>query len=68
MIEALEKAKDAFIQNGPHARDYYVQGDGAPSQAQKEHVDRVVKLGDMIREMHEIAENILMQPNWNGKD
>jgi ferredoxin-NADP reductase len=51
---ALKMAVDALSATAPNARDYYVAGPDAFSTAQREHVERIRRLGDVHDEIHEI--------------
>lgn len=45
----------------PHGRDYYLLGDGAYTQAVKEHEARIAAIRKVLDEVNAIAENISAQ-------
>lgn len=55
---AVLKAIEAVQQNGPHPRDYYVQGNDAWRQAEREHVERMQKLKNVEQEIYAIMLHI----------
>jgi hypothetical protein len=58
VLEALRWARDAMRRAAPHGRDYYIQGDQAFNNANGEHVARLDKLTDIMREYEAMAEYI----------
>ncbi len=53
---AVNDAVKALSKVGPNARDYYVQGDAAFTEAQKEHRARLGKLIEVADELMAIGE------------
>jgi hypothetical protein len=61
MGNALRMAINVIEQNGPHGRDYYIQGADAIRKAQQEHKVRLEKLESVLSELKAIAINISEQ-------
>jgi hypothetical protein len=59
--QALDNAIELLAEAAPNARDYYPQGDGAFSEAQREHNDRMIKLTDVLREVQDIWLHVVNQ-------
>jgi hypothetical protein len=57
-IKALRAATDALSAAAPHGRDYYVQGPLAFTVARDEHVARLTKITEVIREIEALALHI----------
>jgi hypothetical protein len=58
-INSLHAAIRTLSENAPHARDYYVQGDGpAFYEATKEHTDRIQKIAEVRAELCNLVEKI----------
>lgn len=57
-LRALRAAEAAIAKAGPHARDYYVQGDDAFRQAQAQHVHRLLAIDNITGELEAIAEKL----------
>jgi hypothetical protein len=57
-VQAVSSAIDAMCEAGPNARDYYMQGDTAAFDAQREHEDRVKRLKMVRDELREIWEGV----------
>lgn len=55
---AVRAALEKVAENGPNARDYYVQLPGAYSEAQREHEKRLADLRRIAVELSEIAEHV----------
>ena len=58
--QGLRAALDGLREASPNGRDYYVQGDGALKEAQREHasrLDRVRAVLDEIEALHEQTAN-----------
>ncbi len=53
-IRQLQVAIDKVHETYPNGRDYYPQGDGAISQAMKEHADRIALLKSVHDELSAI--------------
>ena len=53
--------QDALIEARPNARDYYVAGDGAFSEAQAQHVARLAKVREVMDELEAIAAAVQSQ-------
>ena len=60
-MTALRKAENVLQENGPNARDYYIQGAEAFPQAVRDHEERIQKLRSVREELQAIAESILSQ-------
>lgn len=61
MIEAIRDAHKVLQNNGPHARDYYVQDPEAYAEAAQQHMDRMLALSKIEKELTEIAKNVSKQ-------
>jgi hypothetical protein len=57
-LAALRAALDAMIEAYPNGRDYYTQGAGAGTQAQREHEARIAAVVAVVDEYDAIAEAI----------
>ena len=57
-INALREASVKIGHAGPNARDYYVQGHDAFTQARDQHVARLIKLAEVQKELEQIAEKL----------
>lgn len=57
-LVAIDRALDVLVQAAPHGRDYYVQGDTAFLDAQKEHEARVSCLRGVRDELIQLVEEI----------
>jgi hypothetical protein len=55
---ALNAAIEKMIENGPNARDYYIDSPHAFRQAIKEHHDRIEKIHAVKAEIDQITEHI----------
>ncbi len=55
-VHAVQDAVEALEHAEPHARDYYVQNDGAFSTASSEHKSRNERIGSVLAELNEMAE------------
>jgi hypothetical protein len=53
---AVSRAITALEKNPPNARDYYVQGKHAYSEAVQEHYDRIRRLESVYSDLLEICE------------
>lgn len=54
----LNAAMSKMHQSGPHARDYYVQGDNAFGEAVRQHEDRLARLRSVYDELQALADYI----------
>jgi hypothetical protein len=61
---ALRAAIAALADTAPNGRDYYPQGDGALRAALQAHESRVQRVGEVRREIAELAEAIDAIPDW----
>jgi len=58
LVEVLAQGRvfsDALAKTAPHARDYYVMGEAAHSQAHAEHYTRMLRLTELLAEVETIA-------------
>lgn len=60
-VAALRVALDALCEAGPNARDFYVQGESAALEAQREHEARVKALRTVRDEMTKIRDGVQEQ-------
>ncbi len=55
---AVQEAIKALVAAEPNGRDYYPQGPTVIQAALAEHVNRVSKLAEVLKELEELAEHI----------
>ena len=55
---AVANAVESVYSINPNARDYYVQGDSAFTQARKEHEARLAALKSVLADLNQILEHI----------
>lgn len=67
VYQAVDAALNMHAQAAPHARDYYVQEDGAYEVARVEHAGRTLKLKTVRSELLEIIESIQKQKDARRK-
>ena len=58
ILITLDKAYGLMIENAPHPRDYYVQGDSAYPKARAEHEARVKALYEIRSDIYTILEAV----------
>jgi hypothetical protein len=58
----LLTAEQALVQTAPNGRDYYPQGADALGKATDEHLARMQKVRDVIKELQEMAEHVDTAP------
>lgn len=58
IVMELTSAMELMRQGAPHARDYYVLGDGAFERARKQHEERLKRVQDVMDEYVQIYESI----------
>lgn len=56
---AVSAALEALYNINPNARDYYVQGDTAFSQARKEHEERIASLKKVLEDLTQIYMHVV---------
>jgi hypothetical protein len=54
----MANAVESVYSINPNARDYYVQGDSAFTQARKEHEARLAALKSVLADLNQILEHI----------
>lgn len=61
-LGALRAAMRALDEAAPNGRDYYPQGEGAYSEAAREHASRVARVREVAAELEQMAEAIQDAP------
>ena len=55
---ALREALEALREASPNGRDYYPQGDGAGTEALREHMTRLERVKSVLTEITELHEKV----------
>lgn len=61
-LDALNAAVSALEATAPNGRDYYPQGDGALTEASREHLDRITALNKVRAEIYELSNHCDGEP------